>query len=242
MSSINNQLSISTENVLLLESRAEHARSDWPSVRIARGVSLNDETDVCCWGDFQNVLGRENYGKGNAYALGSIALTYVDATELGKMLNAKYPKAYQDRSKTKQLVTRFQKDYNQFVKYKSRQLVESQTDSLIYEKIGADISLESDNIDSRTWGIASVAVSSQIKAFGSKRIGMRIDEEFIDKEMQFTIEYLKDSKLDVKFIDPDRSPHISLFESYEPVVSAGLRVPTDRLDTITLDYPMAITS
>ncbi len=242
MSRTSDKLSLYGECVPLLEPRLESARSDWPAVRIQRSASILDHDDNFQWGDYLNILGNINHGKGIAKSLGSIAVTYVDAQELGQMLNAKYPKAYQDRSKTKQLVTRFQKDYNQFVKYKSLQLIENQTDRLIYEKIGADISIEDEDSDSRIWGIATVALSSQISECGKNKMGQSINEDFILREMQFTIEYLKDCNLNTEYIDSKREPHISIFKANVPVANAGLIVPEERLNTIVLDYPAAITT
>lgn len=244
MSRASNQLGVYSDSVSLLDSPEALGRSDWPSVRIARTVCLADDLGCRDWNDYLNVLGRVNYGKGNAYALGSIAMTYVSATELGKMLEKKFPKVYQDRSKTKQLLNRFQRDYNQFVRHKSQQTVDNEIDSLMFDKIGLEIDV--DETDPRIWGVAELAVSSQIGIFGSKKLGKKmglyVNEEFIEDEMVNTIEFLEHSNLDTKFIDDERLPHISLFESYQPVVHSGLKGSREKPTTITMDSPMAITS
>src|SRR5437870_4461655 len=76
-----------------------HLTPTWPELRIIRQPdiesTLNDDWDYPL-----NKIGEQNYGKGKVHGLGSLAVTYVPAKAMGRMLEAKYRDAYRTPEKT----------------------------------------------------------------------------------------------------------------------------------------------
>lgn len=91
----------------------------WPEIRIVRQV-LYAANDIDQVDRFINDLGHRNIGVGEAKALGSQAMTIVDAQSMGRMLAKKHRKAYSDRKKTLQIQRSFARDFNQFVRSQER--------------------------------------------------------------------------------------------------------------------------
>lgn len=99
----------------------------WPEVRVVRHL-LYDDPSAEALRRFVDNIGARNYGLGEARALGSMAMTMVDAQAMGRMLNKKYSRAYETRKGTMQIVRGFAKDFNAYVTRDEQRRIRTQNE------------------------------------------------------------------------------------------------------------------
>jgi hypothetical protein len=87
-----------------------------PEIRIERLAEIELCHTTREWDEVLSEIGRRNRSIGTARALGSVAITLVPATELGCMLEKKYPKTYPDRAKTIGLLDRVRKGFRDYTR------------------------------------------------------------------------------------------------------------------------------
>ncbi len=88
----------------------------WSELRVIRKADKVPSLDTEDWTEFLNDLGARNLGVGHARALGSVAMTFIPATEMGRILQEKYPDAYRgDPKRTSRLHRKISESINSFV-------------------------------------------------------------------------------------------------------------------------------
>lgn len=237
-----------------------------PEIWIGRQSSIYSDSYHDDWHIYADKLGRVNRGLGYAASLGSIAVTYVSATEMGRMIQEKYPKIHDDRKKMSNIVKRIAKDLNGYVRYQSHETVQEESDLLTrsYEilEYAREYNYDLDNplyrydyhelieggpknllgdFDGRIWGVADITLG-ELGIFGRDSLGFHIDDQIINQERNEIINYLRKDGFNVRKIDRDRKPHVATFHSFAPIPHTGLQVPASSPDLITLDEPKAITN
>jgi hypothetical protein len=103
----------------------------WPEMRIIRQANTDRgsyHTDT--WREFLDDLGHRNYGKGKAHSLGSLAIVYVPARDMGRMLQEKYPKIYMNRARTIKLQRSLAETVRLFVRDSHAAAYDKETDNL----------------------------------------------------------------------------------------------------------------
>lgn len=123
-----------------------------PDVKIpaeARVVRLmNIEADTSEIDAFLNRAGRLTYGAGRVVASGSLAVTYVDAQEMGQMIEAKFPGMHNEPKKIKNLHNRLRKDFQAFVRSQGT-AVDHNLLRVLVEPDAGDVDLSSADYDSQ---------------------------------------------------------------------------------------------
>ena len=230
-----------------------------PELRFCRTAAIvGDRVDE--WNNFLNKLGKYNYGKGNARSLGSMACSFVTATEMGRMLEWKYPKIMQNRSKTIQLYRRLAKHYATFVRSGGNADIEMAQvrveHSTMEESMQYDLDMPIDEWEHRVldreydepitevsnrWNIGSFATNGFSKY---SRNGLGIDmssNEGLMDGFEKTIEFLKGEKLNTDIIDQQRRPHLVVFDTFAELGKVDLRSPIPPT-SIVLEEPRALSS
>lgn len=195
-----------------------------PELRVIRGVNL--DVDIAPLHRLADALGRRNYGKGTAAAVGSWAVTMVSATEMGRMLEAKYPKVYESRRKTLELHRRFAKHYQQFVQSAAKGIddqifcgvqVRHEIDRLVgdnFDEADELIEAVAPDVDDTLWVPASFGISGYGK-FASDCLGLNLaNNEAFAIEMEGTLDFLKWEGLNTNIVDRDRAAHITVFRTF----------------------------
>lgn len=204
----------------------------WPELRIVRQASIEVTPLASQWRLSLDQLGHVNYGKGVALALGSVHVTYVSAIEMGRMLEAKFPKVYQNRRKTRQL---HGKVADHFMTY-TRQKTQDHVDSIFgrielnnAENIDAAKQFDdavSEEVDTRKWAVGAFVLDEWMHP-ESRILGMGFDtqDELMHEEMADCLTFLQDEGLDTRFVDRNRQHHIRVFEALQPVATSQLHIP-----------------
>jgi hypothetical protein len=88
-----------------------------PETRIVRSVDITAPGYTGEWNNFLNEAGQLLYGDGNVKALGSMAVTYVSANEIGRMLSDRYPDAYSGgcSPKTRRQIIMFERKIGKYI-------------------------------------------------------------------------------------------------------------------------------
>ncbi len=222
----------------------------WPEVKIQRFVRLGtDSSDD--WSTYLNYFGRENYGNGEARAIGSAACTFVGGRVLSGMLRDKYPRDHRDRKQVIKLHRKFANGYNDFVG--------NQTPSFRYgeQQVCVDVPFSSiDEMDlldqeepfdksSKKWKLANFAVRSEFGAFDTVKLGLdlSLNQELYEERIR-TLGYIHMERLDVSTLRSiDWQPHVSIFRAFSPIGMFVINHPHEKdavmPDEITLMPPKA---
>ncbi len=234
----------------------------WPEVSIVRQANIdwpNNYERGADWNRFLDTLGRLNHGKGRAVSLGSMACSYVTAVEMGKMLQKRYSNAFENRAKTRQLQRRFAENYNDFVRRQERSglevlyakaenrriIEESEVLAELFPYSGYDsdddndLFIEASKPSFIGWGVGTFAVKG-LANYSRNALGLDLTSNGqLYNEWQETIDYCRHEGLDVKFIDRNREPHLTVFYTEGLIGSVTLRAE-DYPGNITLDPPTAL--
>jgi hypothetical protein len=221
-----------------------------PSVWLGRQALINESVLRHDWHDYLDELGHVNRGKGHAHALGSMALTFVSAKDMGRLVQDKYPKIQDNRPKLKQVVNRIAKDYSNFVRVQSRDVVQNEIEEMLYNNYATKddytFNAEDIDIDPRAWGPTTFDFN-EYGYFGKTGLGIRINSDLLDYERNETMQYLKLEKFNTKLIQPHPrdaqsafKPHVVVFNTFNPIEQVNLRVPARAPELILLDKPHAV--
>lgn len=222
-----------------------------PSLWLGRQALINDSVLRDDWHDYLDALGHVNRGKGHARALGSLALTFVSAKDMGRLIQEKFPKIQDNRNKLKQVVNRICKDYTNFVRVQSREVVHNEIELMLYRNYATtDCAVPENNfyndIDPRAWGPTTFEFH-EYDYYGKNGLGININSELLDYERHETLHYLKLEKFNTKLIQNDSrksgtnfKPHVVVFNTFHPIKNVSLRVPAESPELILLDKPHAL--
>jgi hypothetical protein len=242
-------------------SAGELAPGRWPEIRLIRKPDLKNvdgEALRSRWNTFLSNLGDRNYGKGSAVALGSSALVFASAQEMGRMLEAKYPHAYEDRKRTVRLHTRFAEEYSGFLRKDNQARMNAQLERIdraraqTMEPDFADddeiviqgVELDSDSI---LWNATRFGVSG-MRPFSKDVFGLDLsDNDQLLEEYDETVTYLRREGLNTNLMNrhPETSamlylPHLRVFETLGHISSVSLVYDEDMPWSIDLAAPMAL--
>jgi hypothetical protein len=195
-----------------------------PEMRVGRATNIEDPLSYG-WHTHLDRLGRKNYGRGKAVALGSIALTYVNAKENGAMLLRKFPDLFGARVQPKRILQtyrRFAEEYNAFARENDRIAVEARNAMMV------DFQDEAQDLDEayRQWGVGAFTVRPQPYSFGKNDLSVLFhpqDEEVLREEMRATWDFYRASGFDTRLIDRNRRPHLVKLETFRPIGQVSLR-------------------
>lgn len=99
------------------------------------------------WHDFLDDLGRRNHGLGTAQALGSVAITYVSATNMNTMLRDRYQDAYHNPKQKPGLFRRIERSIQAFL---AQQSADAYQDALEALQLGRMLD-DGDDFDAEDW-------------------------------------------------------------------------------------------
>lgn len=203
-----------------------------PEIRTVRPVQIVDRDFKEAWFDFESDLGRHNRGRGKFYAIGTLAITYVSASEWSKMLAGKYPDAYESPYRLHKLQDRVMSSYRRRISA-NQQAQDAELRCRVQAKLGSLISPYSldftDNdmafevadhqSDSpqvwQKWGYADF-VTRDLKLVGGDSWAITFEDEWqslAEEEMEDAIQFCKEERLDVNAIK-HRDPHVTIMEPY----------------------------
>lgn len=78
------------------------------------------------WVNYLNLIGENNYGKGHARSLGSMALTLISATEINKMLINKHGRHFQKPQEAKKIINKLAVNTRDFLGIVSTKSIENE--------------------------------------------------------------------------------------------------------------------
>lgn len=105
----------------------------WPELRVVRFPDADHGKDTDDWHIFlDDIGGPRNYGKGDARALGSLAITYISAKEFGLMLEAKYGNGrdYNTPEKAARLIAKMRTGLKVFIEGANKEAYHNRTESI----------------------------------------------------------------------------------------------------------------
>lgn len=232
---------------------------NWPELRIVRETSIV-RPEQPEWDAFLSKMGRKVRGKGNVRSLGSMAMTYVSAVEFGIMLQSEYPKAYEKRDSTIDLLRKYAEEFNAFVRkeelagYQAEQMVrerqlvalESDSEEAILRRLEIEEADEYDivlggadeGMPLTDWRMGTFAVNG-LDTYGSHKLGLDLSgSEQLQEEFNIVRKFFRRSRLNHRVIDDTREPHITFLDTFGAVGALALRIP-NYPTKIVLDAPVA---
>ena len=235
-----------------------------PEIRLVRQVSIDSSADGnnTLITAFLNEFGSSAYGEGITYSLGSMAVSYVTANEMGKMLSDKYYKTFgkSHPEKTRKLVMDVAAEFSDFVR-KEDKVVTKTLSALDSIALGAaftedqlregmitfdpEVDLDTTRVNNnKLWRPAHFDIKG-IEPYRGQYMGLDLvmpTNEALRAERQHIIsEFLvKDQKLSSRYIDKDFDPHAVFFRGFRPISQLALR-HFDLTDfEIMLEKPTAV--
>lgn len=236
-----------------------------PEIRIVRQCfvpeTIRPRSEAGQLSVFLNEQGRNGYGDGITYAMGSMAVSYVTAQEFGKMLSEKYPDDYGrgNTAKTRRLVNSVGKELTAFIRHEDTMVTKLLGDlddqDLCHQGAedqygfgGLDLDCQFDLDTTRLarnklWQTAQFAIRS-IEPYNGEYLGFDLvdpENEALRSERAYIIEQFlrKDQKLDTRHIKPDFDPHAVFFRGFRPIGQLALR-HVDPPGVIELSKPAAV--
>ena len=235
-----------------------------PELRIVRRVnfdrSITNNNNLLS--DFLNEFGEMSYGEGITYSLGSMAVSYVTANEMGRMLSNKYRKVFgkDHPDKTRKLVMKTASAFRDFVGDEDKIVTKTLAalDNLALEaafteaqlsegmiafdpKVDLDVTRLNNN---KLWQPAHFDIKG-VEKYRGQYMGFDLvmpGYEAMQAERQYIIsEFLvKDQKLDSRFIDKGFDPHAVFFRGFRPISQLALRYMDVIDQEILLEKPTAV--
>lgn len=234
-----------------------------PEVRISRRVLYGGGVQIPGWHDFLDEHGEYHYGDGTTRTLGSMAVTYVNANEMGRLLSERYSKDYGSgrTNKTRQLVNKIHRDFNAYIREQDTFVTKitknvsgepvgysnqfGEDDDAEFESFMSDILLpETYSARNKLWQDAQFVVRGVEPYKRQTLLGLdlsHIDNDALRTERQLIIqEFLKrDLKLATHTLSAHFDPHITFFEGNRPLSQINIRDVRHPSD-IMLSAPQAV--
>lgn len=232
-----------------------------PEIRFVRQIDFKKTVDFETWTDYLNYHGEAMHGHGITYALGSMAVTYFSAQEMGKMLSDKYRDAYTsgDPIRLRKLVLNIDRS---FTVYKRE--VSSSTDKLLGNLDDTELSIKAakdqefrnsglgDKIDlsltrlanTKLWRAGTFVVRGAEPYKAGYDLGLNLDHPDNDAMREERKAILQDflgikCDLPTRHASPNFDPHAVFFRSFSPV--SRLYIPQlENPEEISLGAPAAI--
>jgi hypothetical protein len=201
-----------------------------PKARIVRPINLKaSRGEIEPWNDYLIDIGSKNEGKGTAKSLGSVAMTFVKDTEMGRMIMKKSPELFENKFGYPNLLAylrHLREDYARFSESKSQEVVAKQQLAAIGRYDGIDAWQEAHTKHSQ-WYYGDFEVQAGLQNLGQKNQSLVFDEtsnHVLEEEMHQTWEFLGTHVgLDISLIDQNRRPHLTVYEATYPIALVALR-------------------
>lgn len=238
-------------------------------IHISRQVDFSKTVYGKDWNEFANCHGEALHGDGITYALGSMAVTYVGAQEMGKMLSAQFTNLYgaDKQVQLRKMLIDIHREFNQYIREREtsttqilqladdvdlREMSKNQRIAFDEGDEGIDITEFDASIDldtrrlatNKLWNAGRFVVRGVEPYKNGMDLGLDLshpeNEALRTERFEIITDFLgKDQKLPVHQLDRGFDPHIVFFRSFVPV--KNLYLP--RLENppeITLTAPQAI--
>ncbi|CAN5711419.1 hypothetical protein BH23PAT2_BH23PAT2_05260 [soil metagenome] len=242
---------------------AQAHKGHWPEIRIVRETNIDDVSSGPDWDHFLSQIGRKNIGKAKAPSLGSVFLTLVSAQEMGRMLQAKNPKAFDGRTETTKLMARTAKRFeatvsqnektkldildNWFLALSDLRLAQLEDpDALFLDLEGRAHAVDVDDVQREcapttdyAWSPGSFTCGA-LEKYSRNEMGIDLsgNQELLDERLEIQ-RYLGSIGLQTRMMDGSWKPHLTVLQTYDNIGATELYVPKAP-EEILLDKPKAL--
>lgn len=214
----------------------------WPSLRIIRAVDVNAVSEGGFWREFLDDFADRNRGKGRVLGPGSMVCEFVGSAAMMRMLNDKYPRAFEERKKALELTRRFARGFNQFARRQERVQIDQ-----AYERMSSGIARHMlDTADDRgQWGYSVLRVKG-LGICDDHTVGLDLgDNEVLYKEWEGVRGYLEGEGLNTAKLRDHASevsgfsPLVGFFETTNAAGAVALQYAVERPGFVPLENPHA---
>jgi hypothetical protein len=235
-----------------------HMTPTWPEIRVIRQPDIESQLNDD-WNYPLNKIGEQNYGKGKVHGLGSLAVTYIPAKAMGRMLEAKYSDAYRTPERTRNVQRKVADSIRDYVRerhgtayrastYAQQDMAEADPMILRTAKAGRPVGLMPQ--DARVqqsesqllFGDASLVVSG-IKIFGKDGFGLDLTtNDQLYAERAGLLKYLQRYEgLDTQPLQTDGwEAHATIFTFEDHIRAKPLQVPVPVPPSIAFEAPRPV--
>ncbi len=238
----------------------------WPDVRLIRAINRTTKESANL-SEYVDDLGERNYGLGHGRALGSMALTLVDAQTMGRMFDYKYRNWGTDRQQAKKTVKSFSKYFNQFVRRQEKLRIDAQNERMdtlqgcvrgdcdskqdeLLLQLDEDFLMQYpklDNLHEMRWNMSSFSLKRNLNRFGTFGMGLDLTgNEQLHQEFDDTVVFLREEGLNTQFVTHNRQggrcifmPHIVVFDCFDAAENVELLSKIPIPDDVSLLAPSA---
>ncbi len=212
----------------------------WPEIRINRLVELSVASEVYQWNEFQNDLGRINYGIGNAKSLGSIAVNYFNAKQMGWMIEKKYPDMYASREKTIDFHRSLRRRFNDFVNHNGNSVLESPFGPIVLDASDIETLPHQVDLSDRIWKPANF-VTSELTIIDGVKLGFSFaEDEHMNYEYEQAYRFMQAEGFDVSSMHPNNvNLHATVLTTFNSAQQRMPRLPESWPVSLRLDQPAA---
>ncbi len=206
----------------------------WPEARVLRTVCI-DGHNVRNWEHSMTRFGQAAIGLGTVRSYGSMIVSYIDATQMGKMIAHKRPDLFEgSRKQYLQYLRGLEKDLGAFIHEQSVHTVE-QMNRIAEGTADAKAIAPVPGI----WGHAQLDVCEGVRGgFGGGFEGALVfeDPELIVEEMHAICGFFKHGGFNPSYIRRDDRPHMSCIDTFAPTGKVAFDMP-DLPSSIVLNPP-----
>ncbi len=194
----------------------------YPQMRIERQAFFEANYLTDEWNRFLNTAGNINRYTGFTLALGSLAISYINAEEMNRMLVERYAKIAYNRHKMRNIINRLHRSYEQFVRVEAHEKDDCRDFALMYGIPEIDRA----DMDERCWQVADIMVRDPQLGVDSsaKRVSFRVEDDPFMHEFDRTKAFFESEGLPVHMIER-KVPHITWFRAVRPI--GDFRMPAE---------------
>ncbi|GAC1392390.1 MAG: hypothetical protein NVSMB46_08120 [Candidatus Saccharimonadales bacterium] len=220
-------------------------------MRIIRQVDTSKFENTHAWHPYLDVLSQKNHGIGYGRSLGALAITYVRATEMNKMLADAYPNDFFDGNKKVKLFRNLGKSITEFIRvqgniesvYKVEKIAAlREYQQTAYLRSGSDeiddgTLLQADRYEDEElvhqsqyykYGPAELSVRG-LEIYGKSKWGIDLSlNDSLFEEREGLRHHLRGVEgLKTAPMDRDWQPHATLFQAFDHIPVTELRHKID---------------
>lgn len=234
----------------------------WPAIGLARETEIDNNTMVFEWDEFLNRLGRQYNRIGTVKAFGSISVTYLMATEVGKMVGEKYGQGfYRNEDAARQTLRKVRTDLHDFMHGSSHLASLSQThlvamqrafakehadaeaDGAIYlEPYSATLSHEEqETMAHHSFSELTLKVGG-MALYGSGKVGLDLSQnEILFEERSAIVGHMKSLGFNTKqHIDPAWKPHATIVRLQDHIAVPSALPTLEHPEALILTAPKVL--
>lgn len=206
-----------------------------PEIAFVREVDTNFASYL---EDAQTLLGVRNKGLGRSRSVGSMALSFVPAKHMTKMIEGKIPGLLKDTYRAELYMHDLAKDYKDFADGHSKTKT---------AEINAALASTDPNTPgfyearSGIWGYIDAEILPQMRSVGKTGIAYEVECEQIDEEFSRTVSFLNANGFNTREISRNWMAHITAFDTFHlsKDISLNMLETNEQPDCIPLLPPSA---